>query len=97
MTRQYGCGVAELREPAKEPPQGYNSVMSVVFSPDCKRLVSGSTDKTIRIWDVETRMPVGNATSRTHTEIGSGLSHSRLMAKRLVSGSDGQDNSDFGT
>jgi len=35
--------------------QGHTgSVNSVTFSPDGKRVVSGSGDKTVRIWDVET-------------------------------------------
>ena len=28
-----------------------NSVSSVAFSPDGKTIVSGSTDKTIKVWD----------------------------------------------
>lgn len=34
-------------------------VRSVVFSPDGTRLASGSYDESIRLWDVETRWPVG--------------------------------------
>ena len=29
-----------------------DSVTSVSFSPDGKRIVSGSTDKTVKIWDI---------------------------------------------
>ena len=31
-----------------------NSVTSVAFSPDGKKIVSGSYDQTIRVWDAET-------------------------------------------
>ena len=31
-----------------------NTVLSVAFSPDGKRIVSGSRDKTIQLWDAET-------------------------------------------
>jgi WD40 repeat protein len=34
--------------------QGHrNQVMSVVFSPDCKYLASGSWDKTVKLWSIE--------------------------------------------
>ena len=31
-----------------------NAVMSVSFSPDGKRIVSGSVDKTLKVWDAQT-------------------------------------------
>ena len=31
-----------------------DGVSSVAFSPDCKWIVSGSLDKSIRVWDAET-------------------------------------------
>src|ERR1700676_726197 len=31
-----------------------DDVISVAFSPDSKRIVSSSNDKTIRVWDMET-------------------------------------------
>ncbi|KIM74301.1 hypothetical protein PILCRDRAFT_14564 [Piloderma croceum F 1598] len=37
------------------PLQGHNSsILSVAFSPDGSKIISGSVDKTIRIWDVST-------------------------------------------
>ena len=33
--------------------------MSVAYSPDGQRIISGSYDKTIRIWDAETSAAVG--------------------------------------
>ena len=36
-----------------------NSVQSVTFSPDGKRIVLGSGDTTVRMWDAETGKPVG--------------------------------------
>ena len=43
------------------PIQGHNfSVNSVAFSPDGRHIVSGSDDKTIRVWNVQTGDQMGN-------------------------------------
>ena len=33
--------------------------MSAAFSPDGKRIVTASSDKTARVWDAETGKPIG--------------------------------------
>ena len=38
-----------------------SSVTNVVFSPDGKKLASGSSDDTVRLWDVETGQAIGLA------------------------------------
>ena len=36
-----------------------NSVIAVVFSPDGRRIVSGTADKALRVWDAGTGQPIG--------------------------------------
>ena len=41
--------------------------MSAAFSPDGKRIVTASRDKTARLWDTETGKPIGEPL-KGHTE-----------------------------
>ena len=38
----------------------FSEVLAVTWSPDGKRLASGSVDKTVMIWDVLTGAPIGS-------------------------------------
>ena len=55
-----------------EPLKGHSfSVDSVAFSPDGKRIVSGSADNTLRLWDVETGKPIGEPLTGHRKEVDS--------------------------
>ena len=69
-----------------KPFQGHTDrVASVAFSPNEKRVVSGSHDKTVRIWDVETWKQVGEPL-QGHTGMVRSVAFSP-NGKRVVSGS----------
>ena len=44
-----GCGASHAL-----PPAGAQQGSKVCFRPDGRRLASGSVDRTVRLWDVET-------------------------------------------
>ena len=62
-----------------------DGVRSVALSPDGKRIVSGSNDNTIQIWDAETGKPVGEP-FRGHTAWVKSVAFSP-DGRRIVSGS----------
>ena len=63
-----------------------DSVSSIAFSPDGKRIVSGSFDCTVRVWDVETGMLVAGP-FKGHTDWVSSVAFSP-DGSRVISGSD---------
>ena len=62
-----------------------DAVYSVAFSPDSKRIVSGSSDKTLRLWDAETGTAIGKPLKGHTGEVWS-VAFSP-DGKRIVSGS----------
>ena len=60
-------------------------VLSVSFSPDGTRIVSGSSDKTVRIWDAASGVPIGEPL-QGHSRSVSSVSFSP-DSTRIVSGS----------
>ena len=53
LTRPFEFGMQVLAE-TLPPLRGNNWISSVAFSPDGSKIISGSHDKTIRVWDAST-------------------------------------------
>ncbi|CCA71244.1 hypothetical protein PIIN_05182 [Serendipita indica DSM 11827] len=66
--------------------QGHEGpIVTIAFSPDGSRIVSGSSDKTIRLWDAATGQPLGEPL-RGHTSSVNAIAFSP-DGSRIVSGS----------
>ena len=61
-----------------------DSVYSVSFSPDGKRIVSGGTDKTLKVWDAETGQEMLTLTGHSDSVISVVFSPN---GRRIISGS----------
>ena len=62
-----------------------DTVTSVCYSPDGRRIISGSGDKTIRIWDAETGAAIGQPLEG-HTSYVTSVAYSP-DGRRIISGS----------
>ena len=67
---------------------------SVAFSPDGKRIVSGSDDNTLRVWDADTGQPIGQPLTG-HTERVYSVAFSP-DGNRIASGSGDDDGAAVG-
>ncbi|KAF9061407.1 WD40-repeat-containing domain protein [Rhodocollybia butyracea] len=77
---------AEAGKAEGNPLQGHTrSVNSVAFSPDGKKIVSGSRDRSVRMWNAETGKAEGNPL-RGHTHFVTSVAFSP-DGKKIVSGS----------
>ena len=77
---------AATGQPVGAPLNGHtDEVTSVAFSPDGKRIVTGSDDKTVQVWDAATGQPVGPPL-KGHTDAVTSVAFSP-DGKRIVSGS----------
>jgi WD40 repeat protein len=67
------------------PLQSNSTILSLVFSPDGQRIVSGDRSGNLRIWDAKTGIPIGKTLARHQTGITS-VSYSS-DGQHIVSGS----------
>jgi WD40 repeat protein len=83
MTNPFAFGMQRLVRCSSGPFEGHTgSVWSVAFSSDGKQIVSGSDDKSIRVWDAETGEMLSGP-FEGHTGYASTLSHFHLMENGL--------------
>ena len=67
MTRRRGCGTPRpASRSASRSKAMTDDVSSAAFSPDGKRIVTASEDKTARLWDAETGKPIGEPLDRPY-------------------------------
>jgi len=83
-----GCGSETVQETPTPKGQGHSGlVTNVSFSPDEKRIVSGSGDDTVKVWDAES----GQETLTLKGHLGGVTSVSFSPdGKRIVSGGGDQ-------
>jgi WD40 repeat protein len=78
-----------MGQPVGEPLEGHTDLIrSVSFSPDGTRIVSGSDDETIRLWDAATGQPIGQPL-RGHTHSVESVSLSRDGTRIISCSYDG--------
>jgi WD40 repeat protein len=59
LTRPFASGMLTRGAVVGNPLEGHTSwVWSVAYSPDGRRIISGSRDNTIRIWDLSSNIPI---------------------------------------
>ncbi|KAF9001167.1 WD40-repeat-containing domain protein [Cyathus striatus] len=86
MSLQVHTGLQNNTDPLLKIMKGHNnSVSSVAFSPDGKLVVSGSVDKTIKIWDVHTGQVIAGPL-QGHTDGVTSVAFSP-NGKKVISGS----------
>ncbi|THV07150.1 WD40 repeat-like protein, partial [Dendrothele bispora CBS 962.96] len=74
-------------QPVGQPLHGHTDrVWSVAYSPDSRHIVSGSYDKTIRIWDSQTGQPPVGHPLQGHTHWVTSVAYSP-DSRHIVSGS----------